>query len=209
MLRIIKPAVLLTVVFTLGTGILFPACITLMAQSLFPKQARGSLVKYHGVVIGAAHIGQNFTSPCYFHSRPSAAGNGYDASDSGGTNLAPTSEKLIHGSPAAAGSPSFTGIAQLAVEYRKENDLAPSTPLPADAVTYSASGLDPDISPANARLQEARVAAASGLTMDQVKSAVALHTRNRTFGLLGEPRVNVLAVNLEIARLIAASHKVK
>ncbi len=208
MLKIIKPAILLTAVFTIGTGFMFPAGITLLARLLFPGQANGSLVRSHGVVVGAAHIGQNFTAPYYFHPRPSAAGNGYDASNSSGTNLGPTSDKLIHGSPAAAGSSGFTGIAQLAAQYRKENNLSASTPLPADAVTYSASGLDPDISPANARLQAPRVAAAAGLTLNQLQLAITQSTRTRTFGLLGEPRVNVLALNLAIARLRAHSQPV-
>ncbi len=204
MLKLLKPAILVTAVFTIGAGFLFPAVVTLFAHLLFPNQANGSLVKYNGAVVGARQIGQNFTSPWYFHPRPSAAGNGYDASNSGGTNLGPTSAKLINGAPATGGSGGFTGIAQLAVEYRKENGLPASTPLPADAVTYSASGLDPDISPANAKLQGARVASATGLTLSAVDAAIAQNTHGRTFGLLGEPRVNVLALNLTIARLKAA-----
>jgi K+-transporting ATPase ATPase C chain len=144
-------------------------------------------------------IGQSFTGPGYFHPRPSAAGAGYDAANSGGTNLGPTSAKLVNGvqdNPATKDTDgSFAGIKQLAQSYRKENGLPSGAPVPADAVTRSASGLDPDISPANAYLQAARVAKARGIPLDQIKRLIHEHTTGRQLGFLGEPRVNVLALN--------------
>ena len=139
-------------VLTLLTGVIFPLLLFVIGWPLFPHQAGGSLITRGGTVIGSALIGQQFTQPDYFHGRPSAAGSGYDATASGGTNLGPDNRKLIDGVA------DFTGIRQLADQYRQENGIAPGTPIPLDAVTRSASGLDPHISPANALLQVPRVA---------------------------------------------------
>ena len=186
-------------VLTVLTGLIFPMLITAIAQAVFPYQAKGSLVTQGGKVVGSELIGQNFTAPGYFHPRPSAAGSGYDGANSSGTNLGPTSSKLIKGiedDPATKDTDeSYSGIPQLAAAYRKENNLTSSTRLPADAVTRSASGLDPHISPANATLQAARVAKARGLGVDAVKQLVAQNTEGRQFGILGEPRVNVFGLN--------------
>jgi K+-transporting ATPase ATPase C chain len=184
-------------------GLVFPLAITAIARVAFHHQAEGSLVERGGRIIGSELIGQGFNGPRYFHPRPSAAGGGYDATASAGTNLGPTSDKLINGIhkklPNGEDDPgNFSGIRDLAAAYRQENELPPSTPLPADAVTRSGSGLDPDISPANAALQVARVAKARGLAPDAVARVVAAQTRARQFGLLGEPRVNVLALNLAL-----------
>ena len=194
MIKQIRPALLSVLVFTLLTGFLFPAVITAFAQTVFRGGANGSLVERDGKVVGSALIGQNFAAPHYFHPRPSAAGSGYDASASSGTNLGPTSKKLIEGDAASK----FDGIQQLAAAYRRENTLPANTPLPADAVTRSASGLDPDISPANADLQAARVARARKLSPEQVKALIAQNTQGRQLGVLGEPRVNVLQLNLAL-----------
>ena len=159
----IKSVLIIMVLF----GMVFPLLITAIAKVAFPYQANGSLIKRDGKVIGSELIAQGFTAPGYFHPRPSAAGNGYDASNSGATNLGPTSDKLINGIhkklPNGQDDPgNFDGIKDLAAAYRKENGLAPDAPVPADAVTRSASGLDPQISPANALLQVARVARTRG-----------------------------------------------
>ncbi|GAB4453461.1 MAG: K(+)-transporting ATPase subunit C [Armatimonadaceae bacterium] len=195
----IRPAVTSVLVFTLFTGIVFPLLITGIAQLAFPGQARGSLIETNGRVIGSEIIGQNFTRPEYFHPRPSAAGDGYGAAASGGTNLGPTSSRLIAGvrdDAATEGTDeSYAGIAQLAANYRRENNLPEGTPLPADAVTRSASGLDPHISVENAALQLSRVAAARGIEESAVRKLVQQHTKGRTLGVLGEPRVNVLLLN--------------
>jgi potassium-transporting ATPase KdpC subunit len=186
--------------FTLLTGFVFPFAITAIASVAFPHQAHGSLVTQNGMVIGSDLIGQTFTKPEYFHPRPSAAGNGYDAASSGGTNLGPTSSKLLQGihNKTADGKddPSnFDGVADLARAYRAENRLAEGTPIPADAVTRSASGLDPHISLANATLQAARVAKARGKHVEDVQRLIDQQTEPPTFGVLGEARVNVLALN--------------
>jgi len=203
MVRIVRPAIVSVVTFTVLAGLIFPLAVTAIARLAFPRQAAGSLVVRDGRVVGSALIAQGFGRPEYFHPRPSAAGSGYDATSSGGTNLGPTSDKLVNGIhkklPNGQDDPgNFDGIRDLAAQYRAENHLAPGTPLPADAVTRSASGLDPDISPENARLQSARVAAARGWRPGQVTTLVAAHTRPRQFGVLGEPRVNVLELNLAL-----------
>jgi K+-transporting ATPase ATPase C chain len=162
--------------------------MTGLGQVLFPNQANGSLVRdSSGNVIGSALLAQGFTQPQYFHPRPSAAGtDGYDPTSSGASNLGPTSQKLID------------SVRDRADAYRSENGLAADAQVPVDAVTASASGLDPDISPANALLQVGRVASARGLSADQVRNLVNQYTEGRTLFILGEPRVNVLKLNLAL-----------
>ena len=195
----LRSVLLMLVVF----GLLFPLLITAIAKTAFRRQADGSSIGKGGKLVGSELIGQNFTSPVYFHPRPSAAGGGYDAANSGGTNLGPTSDKLIHGvhKKLANGKDApdnFDGIADLALAYRRENGLPPDALVPADAVTRSASGLDPDISPANAYAQVARVAKARRMSEDRVKRLVASNVAGRQLGLLGEPRVNVLRLNFAL-----------
>jgi K+-transporting ATPase ATPase C chain len=199
----LRPALLLTGFFVVVTGLAFPVAIWGIGSLAFPSQAKGSLIRdAHGAVIGSALIGQAFAKPEYFHPRPSAAGTGYDAANSSGTNLGPTSDKLIHGIPDDPATKdvdeSYAGFVDLAKAYRAENGLAPDTVIPADAATRSASGLDPDISPANAELQVARVAKTRGLAPEQVQTIVAANTTGRTLGVFGEPRVNVLGLNLAL-----------
>jgi potassium-transporting ATPase KdpC subunit len=203
MLRQLLTATRSVLVMLVVFGLVFPLLITAVARIAFPHQARGSLLEARGRAMGSELIGQNFTSPGYFHPRPSAAGSGYDAASSGGTNLGPTSDKLIHGVhkrlPNGKDDPgNFEGIADLAAAYRRENGLAPTALVPADAVTRSGSGLDPDISPANAYAQVARVARARHLQEDQVRRLVADQVTGRQLGFLGEPRVNVLRLNLAL-----------
>ncbi|HLJ55044.1 MAG TPA: potassium-transporting ATPase subunit KdpC [Chthonomonadaceae bacterium] len=203
MFQQLRPAVMSVLVMTIAFGLVFPAVITGVARVAFPRQAGGSLVVRDGKVIGSDLIGQSFAAPGYFHPRPSAAGNGYDASNSGGTNLGPTSDKLINGvhKRLANGKDdpgNFDGIKDLAAAYRKENGLAADAPIPADAATRSASGLDPNISPANAEVQVKRVAAARGLSGEAVRQIVARNTEGRDLWVLGEPRVNVLRANLAL-----------
>jgi K+-transporting ATPase ATPase C chain len=205
MWRQIRAAVTSVVLFTVVFGVLFPLAVTGLSWLIFPRHAGGSLVVRDGRVIGSTLIGQGFATARYFHPRPSAAGAGYDAGASAGTNLGPTSDKLIHGIhkklPNGQDDPgNFDGIADLVRAYRAENGLAPDTPIPADAVTRSASGLDPEISPANAELQIGRVASARGLPPESVRALVARHTQPRQLGILGEPRVNVLELNLDLDR---------
>ena len=184
----LRAAILMVIVLTILLGIVYPLIMTGLSQVLFPSQANGSLIRdSSGNVIGSALLGQNFAAPQYFHPRPSAAGaDGYDATASGGSNLGPTNVKLIDAVKAQADA------------YRQENGLAADAPVPVDAVTSSASGLDPDISPANALLQVSRVARARAVSEDQVRSLVNQHTEGRTLGILGEPRVNVLKLNLAL-----------
>src|SRR5579875_2325434 len=178
-------AVLITVVLMIGTGLIYPLLMTGLTQIIFPHQANGSLVtNAKGQIIGSSLIGQNFTAARYFHPRLSAAGKGYDATSSGGTNLGPTNKVLLQRTIAQANL------------IRKQNHLPANYPLPADAVSTSASGLDPDISPAYAYLQVARVAHARGLSVAEVRALVGKHVEGRTLGILGEPRVNVLELNL-------------
>ncbi len=203
MFQQLRAAVVSVLVITVLTGLIFPFVITGIARVIFPRQANGSLIEQDGKVVGSALIGQNFAAPGYFHPRPSAAGNGYDAANSSGTNLGPTSDKLINGihKKTADGKDdpgNFDGIKDLADAYRKENNLPATQDLPSDAVTRSASGLDPEISPANAALQIGRVAKQRGLGEDQVKKLVDDNTAGRQLGILGEPRVNVLKLNLAV-----------
>lgn len=202
-MKYFRPALTLTAFFVLLFGLLFPGAVWAVSNVVFPHQAGGSLVKdAKGNVVGSELIGQSFTKPEYFHPRPSAAGAGYDAANSSGTNLGPTSDKLVNGikdDPATPGvDESYSGFNDLTRAYREENGLAATAMLPADAATRSASGLDPDISPANAQLQVARVAKARGMSAERVRALVDEHTEGRTFGVLGEPRVNVLKLNLAL-----------
>jgi K+-transporting ATPase ATPase C chain len=190
----LKPAILITIVLTVLTGILYPLAMTGVAQTLFYKQANGSLIVRNGTVIGSEIIGQNFTKPEYFHPRPSAAGsNGYDATASGGSNLGPTNPALAD------------RLNKDAAQFRKDNPDF-SGPIPADAITTSASGLDPEISPANAMAQAARVAQARQASKDAVENLVRANTQQRDLGFLGEPRVNVLKLNLALDQSIPAKH---
>ncbi len=202
MLKQLRPAILSVLAFTLFTGLLFPALITLISKAVMPAQANGSLITRNGKVVGSALIGQPFSKPIYFHPRPSAAGSGYDGAASSGSNLGPTSDKLINGikdDPKTKDSDeSFAGIKQLAADYRSENGLSATAKIPVDAVTKSASGLDPQISPENAALQAPRVAKARGLSLEAVKKLVAQNTQNRALGVLGEEGVNVLQLNLAL-----------
>jgi potassium-transporting ATPase KdpC subunit len=199
----LRPAILLTVLFVLFTGIAFPVAVWAIGRVAFPHQAAGSLLRdAHGNLIGSALIGQSFTKPEYFHPRPSAAGSGYDAANSSGTNLGPTSDKLINGvkdDPATKDvDESYSGFRDLAKAYREENGLAADAMIPADAATRSGSGLDPAISRANADLQVARVAKARGFSAVRVREVVEKNASGRTLGVFGEPRVNVLLLNLAL-----------
>lgn len=244
MLAELKPGFRMMLVMTLLTGLAYPAVITAIAQIAFPGQANGSLIVSGGRVVGSRLIGQSFTKPEYIHPRPSAAGSGYDATASGGTNLGPTSARLINGTTKTDDKNNevvdFDGIKVRIVHYCLDNGIpydssmpldafkdargslddvrlikafnadktplvfTPKTPIPADAVTTSESGLDPHISPANAQAQAARVASARGTSVKQVLAVIAQHTEGRTFGVLGEPRVNVLVLNLDLDRRFPA-----
>jgi K+-transporting ATPase ATPase C chain len=202
----LRPAVLLTLFFVVVTGLVFPVVVWAVGRVALPNQAAGSLIQdSQGNVVGSSLLGQSFTKPEYFHPRPSAAGAGYDAANSSGTNLGPTSDKLVNGikdDPSTKDvDETYLGFGDLARSFRDENGLAADAVIPADAATRSASGLDPDISPGNARLQAARVAKARGLAIDRVNELVAEHTRGRAAGFMGEPRVNVLELNLALDRL--------
>jgi potassium-transporting ATPase KdpC subunit len=192
LLRQFRPAIMMMVAMTILTGLLYPLVITAVGQVAFPFQANGSLLKRpDGMVYGSALIGQEFTKPQYFHPRPSVTVSTdptpvpepYNAGNSSASNLGPTNKALVQ------------TVQQRADAYRKENNLAADAQVPVDAVTASGSGLDPDISPANAALQAPRVAQARGVTVAQAQALVARYTSGRTLGILGEPRVNVLKLN--------------
>ena len=200
------PALKITLVFTLLTGGVFPALIWAIAQVAFPDQANGSLLYgADGKLVGSKIIGQAFAAPKYFHPRPSAAGNGYDPTSSGGTNLGPTSQKLFEGAKDDPSTPnvdeSFTGVKDLVAAYRTENGLSADTLVPVDAVTRSASGLDSDISPANALFQSDRVARERGLPKQQVVDLINGAIQERFLGIFGERRVNVLLLNEHLDEL--------
>jgi len=184
----IAPAFRVTLFLTVLTGLIYPSLVTGLCQMLFPHRANGSLVVIDESIKGSALIGQNFSQPQYFHPRPSAAGsNGYDASSSGGSNLGPTNQRLID------------RVKTDAENFRRENPDYQG-PLPADLLTTSASGLDPDLSPASALAQAPRVAKARRVALDRIEQFITTHTTGRELGLLGEPRVNVLRINLALDR---------
>jgi K+-transporting ATPase ATPase C chain len=184
--RQLTPAVVAIVVFTVLCGVVYPLVVTGVAQLAFRNKANGSLIKKDGVVVGSRLIGQQFSDPKYFHPRPSAAGTGYDGFASSFSNLGPTNPDLLK------------SVSERVAAYREENGLAPTQEVPVDAVTASASGLDPDISVANAKLQAARVAKARRISVQDVLAEVAKHTTGRQLAVLGDPGVNVLELNLAL-----------
>ena len=238
MLKELGPGLRLTIVFTILTGLVYPVVMTGLSEGIFPRQSKGSLVTVNGKVVGSSLIGQPFTKAEYFHPRPSSAGNGYDATQSSGSNLGPTSAKLLRGTTKMDDKKNevvdFDGIDDRVVHYCIDNDIPyeSSIPLdqfkdaqgnlddvklikafnddkaplvftakvaiPQDAVTASASGLDPHISPANAEIQAARVAKARGVSADQLKLLIREFTNRADWGFLGEPRVNVLMLNVAL-----------
>ncbi|GMA97289.1 potassium-transporting ATPase subunit KdpC [Pelosinus sp. IPA-1] len=190
MLKQMLNAFAMLLVFTVITGLAYPLAMTGVAQALFPFQANGSIIVHDGKPIGSALIGQNFTSAKYFHGRPSAAGtDGYDATSSGGSNLGPTSKKLVD------------TVTDNIIKARDENQLDEQKLIPADLVLASGSGLDPDISPAAAYLQVARVSKERELSGDEIRRLVDSHVKVPQLGIFGEPRVNVLELNLALDRL--------
>jgi potassium-transporting ATPase KdpC subunit len=186
MRRQLVPALLILIVFTVLTGLIYPLVVTGIAQVAFPNRANGSLIEPNGTVVGSKLIGQNFSAPRYFQPRPSAAGDGYDGMSSSASNLGPTNPELI------------ADVRKRVAEYRRVNRVPRGVAVPADAVTASASGLDPDISPANARLQARRVARVRGMPLRDVLEAIEDHTDRRSLGFLGDRGVNVLEVNLAL-----------
>jgi K+-transporting ATPase ATPase C chain len=186
----LRAAILVTVSLAVVCCGIYPVIVYGLAQALFPQKANGSLITdANGNVQGSRLLGQQFSADKYFHSRPSAAGNGYDATSSGGSNLGPTSQKL------------HDSIAQNVSDYRSQNGLSTNAPVPADAVTASGSGLDPHISPENAELQASRVAKARNVPLEKVRALIAEHTDRADLGLFGDPGVNVLELNLALDAL--------
>ena len=188
MRRQLLPALLMTVVMTLLLGLAYPMVVYAVGQVGFKHRADGSLVTVDGKVVGSSLLGQTFTKAQYFHPRPSAAGDGYDALASGASNLGPANPDLLQ------------AVKDRVAAYREENDLSSSTAVPVDAVTASASGLDREITPANARIQAIRVARARNVSLSRVLAAVDRHTSDRQWGFLGEKAVNVLELNLDLDR---------
>ncbi|MDE3105613.1 MAG: potassium-transporting ATPase subunit KdpC [Acidobacteriota bacterium] len=183
MMRNLRTAVLYTIVTTILFGVAYPYAVTGVAQSLFRDRANGQLITRNGTLVGSRLLGQPFSAPGYFHSRPSAAGNGYDAANSGGSNYAPTNKKLLD---------------RIRADVATNQQDHPGADVPVDLVTTSASGLDPDITPAAAEFQVDRIARTRHLAPDVVRQLVARHTAGRQLGFLGEPRVNVLELNLDL-----------
>ena len=197
MRRHLITALLYTVVTTILFGVVYPFAVTGLAQVFFKNKANGQLIRQNGELVGSRIIGQPFTAAGYFHSRPSAAGNGYDAANSSGSNYAPTNKKLVD---RVSGD-----VAALQLDH-------PKADVPVDLVTASASGLDPDITPAGAEFQVARIARERHLSEDSVRRLVARHTQGRQWGFLGEPRVNVLELNLDLdqtAPVVTAMERTK
>jgi len=224
----LRPAIAMTLLFTIITGLIYPGIVTAIAQVIFPYQANGSLITINGKVVGSDLIGQYWTSPKYFHGRPSATANPstsapspYEADNSSASNIGPTNGALINGNgtqvtvgkgtPVPAGATpvpgqkntyyvpgTYLGVKNYADQFRQENGLAPNTPLPSDIVTASGSGLDPDISPEAALLQVNRIAAARGMSPDEVRQLVNSHIQGRFLFIFGEPYVNVLELNLAL-----------
>jgi len=192
MRRHIITAILYTIVTTVIFGVLYPFVVTGAAQLLFHNKANGQIIEQNGQIVGSHIIGQPFTAPGYFHSRPSAAGNGYDAGNSSGSNYAPTNKKLVD------------RVAGDAATLQTDN---PSAEIPVDLVTASGSGLDPHITPAGAEFQVARIAHERNLSETTVRQLIDRHTEGRQFGFLGEPRVNVLELNLDLDRTAPLSAK--
>lgn len=198
--RELRPLFAITVLLLLLASVAYPLAVTGIGQAVFNRQANGSFIEVNGRPVGSSLVGQSFTGDQYFQGRPSAAGAGYDAASSSGSNLGPTSAKFIEGSeddPATAEvDESFAGIAQRVAAFRESNGLAADATLPADSVTASGSGLDPHISPATARLQVARVAAARGTSEAAVRQLLDAFTEDAFLGFIGQPRVNVLKLNI-------------
>ncbi len=182
----LRAALVMTLLLAVVCSGIYPLAVWAIAQGLFPREANGSLVRVDGRLVGSSLLAQGFAGAAYFHPRPSAAGQGYDAANSSGTNLGPTSKKLLD------------DVKQRVADYRADNGLPAKAPVPGDAVTSSASGLDPHISVENARLQADRVAKARGLSREEVLHKIAVHTETRSLMILGEPRVNVLMLNLDL-----------
>jgi len=198
-----RPTILSVLVLTFLTGVVFPLLLFAIGRPFFPRQAAGSLLTRGGVIVGSQLIGQEFTRPEYFQPRPSAAGNGYDATASGGTNLGPNNPKLKNGAP------DFPGIRELAEQYRQHNALPAGAVIPIDAVTRSASGLDPDISPENAALQIPRVARARAVDGEVIRRLVEQNTKPPQLGIFGNPRVPVLELNLALDRALGRAPPVR
>jgi K+-transporting ATPase ATPase C chain len=238
MIKELGPGFRLMIALTILTGLIYPAAMTGLSAAIFPKQANGSLVTQNGKVVGSSLIGQSFSRADYFHPRPSSAGSGYDATNSAGSNLGPTSAKLLYGTTKTDDKGKeivdFDGLQDRIVHYCVDNNIGftssaplepfkdaqgnlddvklikafndtknplvitPKTPIPSDAVTGSASGLDPHISPANAELQVGRVAAARGVAAEQVRPLIAQATDKPALGFIGEPGVNVLLLNIAL-----------
>jgi K+-transporting ATPase ATPase C chain len=184
LIKQIYPAVVMTIVMTVLLGVLYPLVVTGLAQIIFPEKAAGSLIEKDGRVIGSRLIGQPFSGPGYFHSRPSAAGQGYDGAASSGTNLGPTSKKLIE--------------EQVGERAKSLGETNPNSRIPVDMVTASSSGLDPHITPAAAEFQIPRVARERDMSENEIRRLVREHTEGRRLGFLGEPRVNTLELNLAL-----------
>ena len=187
-------AVLMTIATTILLGVIYPLVVTGIAQVVFPRQANGQLIQKGGNLVGSSIIGQGFSGPAYFHSRPSAAGNGYDAANSNGSQLGPTNEKLID---------------RVKAEVSTAQAENPGTAVPIDLVTASGSGVDPHITPASAEFQLSRVAKERGTTVDRIAVLVAKHTEGRQLGILGESRVNVLELNLDLDQQFQGKQQAK